>query len=73
MREVKFKVGEMVIYQNGSRFELGIIKEVIWNNEFDVKYRVWYHTGDTTALTAEYQLHSISNAYAFKIERKRSY
>jgi hypothetical protein len=34
------------------------------------KYRVWYHTGDTTALTDEHHLHKIDNAYAFTIIRK---
>lgn len=34
------------------------------------KYRVWYHTGDTTAVTDEAHLHKISNAYAFNIIRK---
>lgn len=82
-----FKVGDAVLYQNGDRFELGIVKEVV---EHRVKqrlrqdglygkptgeeivetcYRVWYHTGDTTALTNEWSLHSIANAYAFNISR----
>jgi hypothetical protein len=36
------------------------------------KYRVWYHMGDTTALTDEHLLHPISNAYAFNIARKQA-
>ena len=35
------------------------------------KYRVWYHMGDTTAITDEYLLHPVSNAYAFNITRKQ--
>ena len=61
----KFNIGEVVLYQNGERFELGVVKEVL-----DNKYRVWYHTGDTTALTNEEHLHKIENAYAFNIIRK---
>lgn len=133
----KFNVNEVVLYQNGDRFELGIVKEVIreakhyWNgvlNQYEIhrfeynecedklylythddkvivtlalscnasvltdeeileflievfeeyeyvetiSYRVWYHTGDTTALTPEHCLHKISNAYAFTILRKQA-
>lgn len=133
----KFNVDEVVLYQNGDRFELGIVKEVIreakhyWNgvlnryeihrfeyNEYEdkvylythddkvivslalscdasvltdeeileilievfeeyeyvetISYRVWYHTGDTSALTREDTLHKIDNAYAFTILRKQA-
>ena len=71
----KFNKGEVVLYQNGERFELGVVKEVI--NKEDVclrpagyAYRVWYHTGDTTALTDESLLHKVENAYAFNVIRK---
>ena len=33
------------------------------------KYFVYYHTGDTAALTNEGELHSIENDYAFRIIR----
>lgn len=68
----RFEVGEVVIYQNGDRFELGIIKTVERHesyNDTSYKYRVWYHTGETTAMTDEYLLKKISNLYAFKIKR----
>lgn len=73
----KFKAGEVVLYQNGSVFELGIIKTIVASAESGVdkvgkakyKYRVWYHTGETTALTDEYLLHKLKNSYAFKINR----
>lgn len=61
----KFNKGEVVLYQNGERFELGIVKEVAGN-----KYRVWYHTGDSTALTDESLLHKVDNLYAFNVIRK---
>jgi len=87
----KFKVGEVVLYQNGTSFELGIVKEVIERelkvqkkqdgfppafpptvptNGVEYVYRVWYHTGDTTAVTGEYLLHKLRNAYAFLILRR---
>lgn len=67
----KFKKGQVVLYQNGTSFELGIVKEVV---ESKVKpcYRVWYHTGDTSALTNEVNLHELKNAYAFLIIRRKA-
>lgn len=61
----EYKVGEAVLYQNGDRFELGIIKTICDNNE----YFVWYHTGDTAARTHARNLHKISNEYTFHIIR----
>lgn len=79
----KFKVGDIVLYQNGSTFELGRVKEVMngtlnqmamfGSEEIvlqEAKYRVWYHTGDTTAVTSESMLHKISNDYVFMILRR---
>jgi hypothetical protein len=86
----KFKEGQVVLYQNGSTFELGIVKEVIERrvkqhlkqdgfygeptSEETVQfyYRVWYHTGDTSALTNENDLHELKNAYAFLIMRRKA-
>ena len=62
-----FKVGEIVIYQNGDRFELGEIKRVCE----DGSYFVYYHMGDTAAGTPADCLHKITNLYAFKIEREK--
>jgi hypothetical protein len=88
--EAKFKEGQVVLYQNGSTFELGIVKEVIERRvkqhlkqdglygeptgEETVQfcYRVWYHTGDTSALTNESNLHELNNAYAFLIMRRKA-
>lgn len=84
----KFKVNETVLYEKGTGFELGVVKEVIPYEQRTrlkqdglfgapsgelhkaYKYRVWYHTGDTTALTDERYLYKIENAYAFTIIRK---
>lgn len=60
-----YSVGETVIYQNGDRFELGIIKSVCGNDE----YFIWYHTGDTAARTHARHLHKIANNYAFHVYR----
>ena len=65
--ESKFKKGQVVLYQNGTTFELGVVKEVI---EPGI-YRVWYHTGDTCAHTDEINLHELKNAYAFLIMRRK--
>jgi hypothetical protein len=75
MYQSKFKKGEIVLYQNGNIFELGIIKTVVnagsqEEGKIAYNYRVWYHTGDTTALTHESDLHKITNAYAFNIIRR---
>lgn len=66
--EAKFKKGQVVLYQNGTTFELGIIKEVVERRG----YRVWYHIGDTSALTDETNLHELKNAYAFLIMRRKA-
>lgn len=60
-----FKEGDLVLYQNGSSFELGVIKKIRDPENF----WVYYHTGDTGALTNIRNLHKIKNEYAFEIER----
>lgn len=77
----KFDVGEIVLYQNGTKFELGEVKTILVNVSFSITkdekiintveyhYRVWYHTGETTALTNEDLLHKILNLYAFDVKR----
>lgn len=64
----KFKEGELVLYQNGNSFELGVVKRA----RDEESYFVYYHTGDTAALTHESNLHKIKNKYAFNIERKKA-
>ena len=60
-----YNVGEVVLYQNGDKFELGIVKSLCGHDE----YFIWYHTGDTAARTHARYMHKISNDYAFKITR----
>lgn len=68
----KFKVNDVVLYQNGERFELGIVKDIVEKDSGQTCYRVWYHTGDTTALTDEHLLHAVANQYAFTILRRQA-
>lgn len=42
----KFKVGQLIIYKNGDRYEIGMIKRIVENGAF-----VWYHSGETAAKT----------------------
>ncbi len=62
----KYSVGETVIYQNGDRFELGVIKIVCEQKDH---YFVNYNTGDVASRTHARNLHKITNAYAFNINR----
>ena len=56
-----FKKGEYVVYQNGDRFELGLIKRVADDGAF-----VWYSEGDTAAKTPFDCMHRLVNAYVIK-------
>ena len=69
MTNEKFKKNEVVIYQNGDWFELGIIKKAVKENN---EYLVNYHTGEPAALTHARNLHKIKNIYAFDIKRKKA-
>ena len=62
-----YKPNEIVLYQNGDRFELGVVKRLAYKPD---QYFIWYHTGDTAACTHARNLHKITNSYAFEIRRK---
>ena len=49
--------GELIIYQNGSHFEIGKVKRITGDGAF-----VWYHEGETAAKTPFYCIHKIANA-----------
>lgn len=53
-----FKVNELIIYQNGNRFEIGKIKRLCDDGAF-----VYYHTGQTAAKTPYDLMHKLTNAY----------
>ena len=54
-----FKEGELIIYQNGDRFEIGKIKRITEDGAF-----VWYHEGETAAKTPFDCMNKLVNAYA---------
>lgn len=61
----KYEVGEPVIYVNGTKAELGVVKKVCGDDEYFVNY----HTGDTAARTHARHLVKVSNRYAYHIVR----
>lgn len=54
----KFQEGEYVVYQNGDRYEIGLIKSVMEDGAF-----VWYHDGNTAAKTPFDCMHKLINGY----------
>ena len=54
-----WKPGELIVYQNGDRFEIGKIKRITEDGAF-----VWYHEGETAAETPFDCMHKLVNAYA---------
>lgn len=59
--DTEFHEGELVLYQNGSSFEIGKIKRITDNGAF-----VYYSSGDTAAKTPFDCLRKIINAYTIK-------
>lgn len=57
----EFKPGELIIYRNGERYEIGKIKRITEDGAF-----VWYHEGDTAAKTPFDCMHKLVNAYTIK-------
>ena len=58
-----FKEGELIIYQNGDRFEIGKIKRITEDGAF-----VWYHEGETAAKTPFDCMHKLVNGYVIEQE-----
>ena len=52
---------ELIIYQNGERFEIGKIKKLTDDGAF-----VYYHEGDTASKTPYDCMHKIINAFTIK-------
>lgn len=74
----KFKRNDVVLYQNGNQFQIGIVKDVVEIQEQDnlfndiyikYKYNIWYHSNDTTEVIDETLLHPISNIHDFTVIR----
>ena len=59
--DTEFHEGELVLYQNGSRFEIGKIKRIVDDGAF-----VYYHSGETAAKTPFDCMRKIVNAYTIK-------
>ena len=57
----QFEPGEYIIYQNGSRYEIGRIKSITENRAF-----VYYSSGDTAAKTPFECMHKLVNRYVIK-------
>lgn len=55
---IKFNVGDLIVYQNGDRFEIGKIKRLDDDGAF-----VWYSSGETAAKTAYGDMHPLKNAH----------
>lgn len=58
----KFKVGQLVIYENGYLYEVGKIK-AMKGEEYAF---LLYHSGETSALTHISNLHPIRNEHNLK-------
>lgn len=56
--KVNFREGELIIYQNGDRYEIGKIKRFVKDGAF-----VWYSEGDTAAKTPFDCMHKLLNRY----------
>ena len=58
MKKSDWKPGELIIYKNGDRYEIGKIKRVTDDGAF-----VWYSSGETAALTPFDCMFKLINAY----------
>lgn len=56
----EFEPGELFIYVNGDRYELGKVKRP---NNTGGGYFCWYHLGETAANTPTSCMHKLQNAY----------
>ena len=61
----RFTEGELFVYVNGDRWELGMVKRP--NNTGD-GYFCWYSTGDTAANTPVDHMHKLANHGFTKME-----
>lgn len=56
--DIEYHEGELVLYQNGTRFEIGKIKKVVEDGAF-----VYYGNGETAAKTPFDCMRKLINAY----------
>lgn len=74
MKQPKFKVGDVILYTNGTKNEIGIVKSIVCeeHTEIEYKYFVNYHTGDTAACTPEELMKPFVNTYTYTIIRRKA-
>lgn len=60
-----FDEGELFIYQNGEKYEIGKVKRP--NND-GTGYFCYYHTGSTAANTPTSHMHKLINSYVIEKE-----
>lgn len=63
MKSNDWKPGDLIIYRNGDRYEIGKIKRVTDDGAF-----VWYSSGETAARTPFDCMHKLINAYVIQKE-----
>ena len=63
MKSNDWKPGDLIIYRNGDRYEIGKIKRVTDDGAF-----VWYSSGETAARTPFACMHKLINAYVIQKE-----
>lgn len=61
----EYREGELFVYTNGDRWELGQVK----SKARDDAYFCWYSTGDTAACTPIANMHKLANAGWSHVER----
>ena len=64
MDTLKYEVGELFVYTNGERWELGVVK----SQRSDTEYWSYFSTGDTASLTYLKDMHKLENSGYTKIE-----
>ena len=65
MKGDEFRPGELFVYVNGDRWELGQVK----SKARDDAYYCWYSTGDTAACTPVENMRKLANAGRSHVER----
>ena len=60
--KMTFKEGQLVIYEGSNGYEIGKIKKI----KDDHSAWIWYHSGDTTALTDFDLINPLINDYCLE-------
>jgi len=57
----KFKEGQLIVYRNGDKYEIGKIKQIVSDGAF-----VYYSCGETAAKTPFDLMHPLVNEYCIR-------